>query len=169
MPAPKKIRVCFVCLGNICRSPTAEGVMRAQVLARGLADRFTIESAGTAAYHEGEKPDRRSRAAARLRGIELSSRARQFVRSDFPEFDYVLAMDRENLGALHALARGGEIRKRVVLLRSFEAKSASPRDRAPDVPDPYYGGPDGFERVLEICEASCTGLLDHIIAADGLE
>jgi protein-tyrosine phosphatase len=150
--------VCFVCLGNICRSPTAEGVMHHLVAQAGRAAAFEIDSAGTAAYHAGERPDRRSLATARAHGVELPGRARQFQREDFARFDHVLAMDRENLRELLRLAPDAASRAKVALLRSFDPNA--PPDA--EVPDPYYGGADGFERVFEICMAACRGLLAHV-------
>lgn len=150
--------VCFVCLGNICRSPTAEGVMRNLVAETGLAGRIEVESAGTAAYHAGELPDRRSRDAARRRGLRLDGRARQFLEPDFDRFDFVLAMDRENLAHLEALRPGARRGGHLGLLRDFDPLAAP----LAEVPDPYYGGPGGFDEVLDICEAACRGLLDHI-------
>ncbi|MCX4240766.1 low molecular weight protein-tyrosine-phosphatase [Paraliomyxa miuraensis] len=151
-------RVCFVCLGNICRSPTAEGVFRHLVAAAEREHEFEIDSAGTAAYHEGERPDRRSLATARARGVDLPGRARQFRRGDFDRFDHVLAMDLDNQRALLRLAPNEAARAKVSLLRSFDP--ASPSDA--EVPDPYYGGPDGFDRVFEICMAACQGLLTRL-------
>ena len=152
------VRVCFVCLGNICRSPTAEGVMRAMIERAGLTATIEIDSAGTGAWHVGEPADDRSRAAAQRRGVELTSLARQVTRADFGRFDYLVAMDSDNLRALERLAPDKAARGKVRLLRSFDP--AAPHG-AP-VPDPYYGGDDGFEAVLDICEAACRGLLDHI-------
>ncbi len=153
------VRLCFVCLGNICRSPTAEGIMLALVKSEGLGDKFEIDSAGTAAYHVGERADHRSRQTARARGVELPSIARAFTREDFARFHYVLAMDTQNQQNLLALARTEEAKAKVHLLRSFEPTHT--RDDL-SVPDPYYGGPDGFERVFEICDAACRGLLSHL-------
>ena len=158
------VRVCFVCLGNICRSPTAEGVMRAVVERAGLAGRIEIDSAGTGAWHVGEPADERARAAAERRGLSLDSVARQVTRADFDRFDYLVAMDRENLAALERMAPDQSARGKVRLLRSFDP--ASPRGAA--VPDPYYGGDDGFEEVLDICEAACRGLCEHIAREHGL-
>lgn len=158
MAGERPISVCFVCLGNICRSPTAEGVMRHLVETASLGARVEIASAGTAAYHTGELPDRRSRAAARKRGIELVSRARQFAARDWERFDYVLAMDGENYDVLARLAPNAAARSRLGLLREFDSKS--PPESS--VPDPYYGGDDGFEHVLDLCEAACAGLLEHM-------
>ena len=148
------IRLCFVCLGNICRSPTAEGVMLHLVEQRGLAHEFEIDSAGTGGYHIGEPADHRSAQTARKRGVDLPSRARQFVRADFARFDYVLAMDTSNLEALKRMG-GGE---KVHLLRDFDPQSP----KGSSVPDPYYGGEQGFEIVLDQCFAACEGLLQHL-------
>jgi len=161
----ERVHLCFVCLGNICRSPTAEGIMLALVKAEGLAHRVTVDSAGTAAYHVGERADRRSRATARARGVDLPSIARAFEREDFERFHYVLAMDTRNQRNLLALATDEEARARVHLLRSFEPEGA--RDDS-SVPDPYYGGPEGFERVFDICDAACRGLLAHLRREHGL-
>lgn len=152
-------RVCFVCLGNICRSPTAEGVFKHLVREANRTDDFAIESAGTAAYHEGEAPDRRSTAAARERGFELIGQARGFIASDFDRFDHVVAMDRSNLSDLTALARTAADRDKLSLLRAFDPQSTTPADA--DVPDPYYGGGRGFENVLDICVRSCSAMLER--------
>jgi protein-tyrosine phosphatase len=152
------VRLCFVCLGNICRSPTAEGVMLQLVAREGLDAQFVIDSAGTAAAHVGEPPDRRSSATAKTRAVALQSRARQWQRSDFARFDLVLAMDRDNREALLRMAPDELARGKVLLLRSFEPGA----ELDAEVPDPYYGGPEGFERVFDICEAACRGLLVHL-------
>jgi protein-tyrosine phosphatase len=152
------IRLCFVCLGNICRSPTAEGVMLKLLEQEGLADAFEIDSAGTAAYHVGERPDRRTLSTARTHGVELPSRARHWGREDFARFDLILAMDSHNRADLVAQAPDSLARDKVLLLRSFEPDA--PLDAA--VPDPYYGGPEGFEEVFQICERACRGLLAHL-------
>jgi protein-tyrosine phosphatase len=157
------IRVCFVCLGNICRSPTAEGIMQALVAEAGLDHAIAVDSAGTDAHHIGERADARSRRTAKSRGVELQSRGRKFDADDFDRFDYVLAMDHENLERLHARARDTAGRAKTVLLRSFEGEP----DQA--VPDPYYGGDTGFEDVFDICDRSCRGLLDHIRRTRGLD
>jgi len=156
-PAPRRIRICFVCLGNICRSPTAHGVMLRLVAEAGLGAAIEVDSAGTAAYHVGELPDERSRVAARSRGIELTHRARQFGAADLDRFDLVVAMDGQNLDRLRRLA-GGRARPRIVLLRSFDPTAAP----GAEVPDPWSGGDDGFERVLDQCERACAGLLAHV-------
>lgn len=156
------VRVCFVCLGNICRSPTAEGVLLAQLRATGLEGRIAVDSAGTAAYHAGERPDPRTLAAAHQRGYTLPSVARQFQRQDFARFTHVLAMDRANLAALVRL-RGTGAGPSPELLRSYE-----PEPDTLDVPDPYYGGARGFEEVLDICERACAGFLRAIRTQHGL-
>jgi protein-tyrosine phosphatase len=154
------IRVCFVCLGNICRSPTAEGVMKRLIEQAGWKGRVEVDSAGTGAYHVGERADPRSRDEARRRGVELESRARQFARDDFERFDYVLAMDRQNFRNLERLASGPAQRRKLHMLRSFDAQAVTRGQE--DVPDPYYGGDNGFAAVYDICEAGCRGLLQHL-------
>jgi protein-tyrosine phosphatase len=151
-------RVCFVCLGNICRSPTAEAVFRRFVADAGLSDRIAVDSAGTAAYHVGEAADARARSAGRQRGYTLNGRARQFARADFDRFDYVLAMDEDNRRALLKLAPSAAAKSKVRLLRSFDATAPD----GAEVPDPYYGGPRGFDEVIDICERACRGLLTRI-------
>ncbi|HEX8083673.1 MAG TPA: low molecular weight protein-tyrosine-phosphatase [Solirubrobacteraceae bacterium] len=146
------MRLLFVCLGNICRSPTAEGVMRALIRERGLEDRIEVDSAGTGGWHVGAPPDARATEAARRRGIVLEGAARRFSVEDFDRFDVILAMDSENLRDLRALAPDDEARAKVRLLRGPGL----------DVPDPYYGGADGFENVLDHVEEACRRLLDEI-------
>ncbi len=147
-------KVLFVCLGNICRSPTAEGVLRAIAAREFPALELTVDSAGTANYHAGEPPDRRTVAAARRRGYDLASlRARQANPGDFERFHHVLAMDRANLAELERL-RGGDGAARLGLFLDY-----APACGYLEVPDPYYGGVEGFERVLDLCEAGARGLL----------
>jgi protein-tyrosine phosphatase len=152
-------RILMVCMGNICRSPTAEGVMRALVRDAGLEDEITIDSAGTGGWHVGDPPDRRATKAAHARGITLDGAARQVTVRDFDDYDLLLAMDRENLSGLHALAPDAEAMGKVRLLRSYDPASDGVDV---DVPDPYYGGPNGFEVVLDQVEAACRGLLDAL-------
>jgi protein-tyrosine phosphatase len=165
--ASAPISVCFVCLGNICRSPTAEGVMASLVADAGLADRILVDSAGTGGWHVGDRADRRARSEASRRGIDLSSRARQFHPGDFYAFDLILAMDRQNLADLHDLAPEHDVRRKARLLRSFDPANAGSDADAPgidlDVPDPYYGGDDGFAGVFDLIEAACRGLLDALV------
>ncbi|MDX5300226.1 MAG: low molecular weight phosphotyrosine protein phosphatase [Gammaproteobacteria bacterium] len=146
-------RILFVCLGNICRSPSAEGVFRALVARHGLLDQFLIDSAGTAAWHVGKAPDARSIAAARERGIDIGMlRARQVTPDDFHDFDLLLAMDSENLANLMALAPAGLEHKAQLLMRWGQGVQTS-------VPDPYYGGKEGFETVLDLLFEACEPLL----------
>ena len=161
---PARIGVCFVCLGNICRSPTAEGVFRHLVSAAGLAEAFEIDSAGTAGYHTGEPPDHRARAAGKRAGIPIAGKGRQFLSSDFQRFDHVIAMDAMNLADLTRLARSPGSLSKLRLLRSFDP--AAPAE-AP-IPDPYYGSDDDFDEVLQLCLVACRHLLQQIRAERGL-
>jgi protein-tyrosine phosphatase len=154
------VRILFVCLGNICRSPTAEGVMRRLVRERGLEGEIEIDSAGTGAWHVGNPPDPRATEAARGRGTVLEGAARQVTAADFDDFDLLLAMDATNLHELRQRAPDDAARAKVRLLREFDPASADALDL--DVPDPYYGGPRGFDTVLDLVEAACAGLLDEI-------
>lgn len=154
------VRVCFVCLGNICRSPTALAVTRHLAAQRGLMERLTLDSAGTAGYHTGNGPDKRSVHAAKRRGVDVFGQARQFTTKDFRSFDYVLAMDSENLANLQRIAPM-DYQGVLALFRSFDP-SAGPNA---SVPDPYYGGEQGFDEVLDQCERAARGLLDHIFSS----
>jgi protein-tyrosine phosphatase len=158
------VRICFVCLGNICRSPIAEGVMRHLVGDAGLARSIEVESAGTASYHAGEAADRRARQAAERRGIALRGRARQFKRADWDKFDYVLAMDLTNLRDLQESAPSHDHLKKLKLLREFDSEAPP----GASVPDPYYGDDDGFDEVLDICQSACEKLLAHVRREHGL-
>jgi protein-tyrosine phosphatase len=155
------VRLLFVCMGNICRSPTAEGVMRGLLRERGLEDAVAVDSAGTGGWHVGAPPDARATAAARARGVTLAGAARQVAHTDFADYDLILAADRRNLRELQALLPAGA-RAKLHLLREFDPASAGAPDL--DVPDPYYGGDDGFEHVLDLVEAACRGLLDRLQA-----
>ncbi|WP_430462405.1 low molecular weight protein-tyrosine-phosphatase [Thalassolituus sp. LLYu03] len=151
------IRVLFVCLGNICRSPTAHGVLLSKIRERRLQSRVEVDSAGTAAWHTGKAPDPRSQQAAAGRGYDLSAlRARQAVADDFRHFDYVLAMDEENLLNLNRLYPGEGPEPELFLQRFGR------RFNVREVPDPYYGGDTGFQHVLDLIEDACDGLLDDI-------
>jgi len=152
----EKISILFVCMGNICRSPTAEGVFRHLVAEAGMEARIQVDSAGTHAYHVGEPPDRRATAAAERRGFSLANiRARRVCGADFERFDYLLAMDRDNLSLLRELS-DPEYHDKIRLLLEF----SSGRER--EVPDPYYGGATGFERVLDLVEEASRGLLETL-------
>jgi protein-tyrosine phosphatase len=157
------MRILFVCMGNICRSPTAEAVMRRLLRAEGLEQAVAIDSAGTGGWHAGDPPDARAVAAARSRGVVVEGAARQVIADDFDRFDLVLAMDRENERELLARAPDDEARAKVRLLREFDPAAVAAGDL--DVPDPYYGGPHGFDRVLDLVEAACRGLLDEVRSA----
>ena len=154
------MRILFVCLGNICRSPTAESVMRSLVEQAGLQDEIEVESAGTGDWHIGRPRDAQSTEAAKARGIALTGRGRQVTASDFDAFDLIVAMDRANLRELQGLAPGAEARTKIHLLREFDPASAGAPDL--DVPDPYHGGRRGFEDVFDLVEAACEGLLAEV-------
>ena len=150
------IKVLFVCMGNICRSPTAEGVFRQVVEQQGLSDLIDIDSAGTHSYHIGSQPDQRAQLAARKRGIDLSSlRGRQVNNNDFSKFDYVLAMDNNNHTDLEEVANGSADNLHMFLKFADNFSEQ-------EVPDPYYGGDQGFEHVLDLIEDASRGLLNHI-------
>ncbi len=152
------VKVLFVCLGNICRSPVAEGVFRAKVREAGLERRIHIDSAGTGAWHVGNPPDRRMTATAKRRGVDLSQqRARQFVADDLEDFDVILAMDRSNLRNIQSLDTSDGFNERVSLFREWDPE---PGDQ--EVPDPYYGGPEGFEHVFDIVDRTADALLDDL-------
>jgi protein-tyrosine phosphatase len=158
----KSVAICFVCLGNICRSPTAEAVMRAQVEAAGLQRRIVVDSAGTGDWHLGEAPDERAQHAARQRGYDLSAlRGRQIGRADFERFDLLLAMDAANVRELRKICPP-EHGHKVRLLLEFAANRTSR-----EVADPYFGGAEGFEQVLDQCEDACAGLLAELRARLG--
>lgn len=156
--------VLFVCMGNICRSPTAEGVFRKLLAERAPKLSLHVDSAGTHDYHLGQAPDARAIAAARTRGIDIQRhRGRQVSAADFAEFDYILAMDRANLTELRAI-QPHAARAELNLLLAYAADS--PVD---EVPDPYFGGADGFVRVLDLVELGAAGLLTHILRRSGVE
>ncbi len=153
-----KFRILFVCLGNICRSPAAEGVMKALLEKEKLSDRVEVDSAGTSGWHIGELPDSRMRQAARQRGLVLDSRARKIkAPEDFEKFDMIIVMDEENLCDLKALDRNGKYAHKIFKMTDFCRKY-----QTDEVPDPYYGGYSGFENVLNLLEDAAAGLLDYI-------
>ncbi|MDX1632306.1 MAG: low molecular weight protein-tyrosine-phosphatase [Thermoanaerobaculia bacterium] len=152
-------RLLYVCLGNICRSPSAEGVTRNLLVERGLEDRIEVDSAGTGSWHVGEQADPRMRQAARRRGYDLDGRARQVRPEELVEWDLVVAMDLGNLEELQGMPEAEAVNLR---LFSEFLPSRSPRD----VPDPYYGGESGFDRVLDLLEEGCPRIVEHLLDAD---
>jgi len=152
-------KLLFVCLGNICRSPAAEGVFLHLLNERGLSDRFVVDSAGTGGWHPGNPADRRMQAAAARRGIPLPSRARQISLDDLSDFDLILTMDDANLTAVQGLAREAG-RRATATVRPM--LSYAQRFSETEVPDPYYGGEAGFEHVLDLLEDACGNLLDEL-------
>lgn len=150
-------RILFVCLGNICRSPLAEGIFQHLVEEAGESSRFHIDSAGTSAYHVGERADSRMRKTAKTHGIELLSRSRQVLSRDTQEFDYIFAMDGSNYRDLKRLMNNHSTAK-LVLFREYDPLTQGPDD----VPDPYYGGPQGFEDVYEIVYRTCKEILNDL-------
>lgn len=149
------VRILFVCMGNICRSPAGEGVLAKMVVDAGLSDRIKIDSAGTLGMHAGNPPDSRMRAAATARGYDLTSRARQVIATDLDDFDLILVMDRDNERNVLKLAKTDEQRERVRLFCTFCEKHLER-----EVPDPYYGESQGFEYVLDLLEDGCRGVLN---------
>ena len=154
------VNVLFVCLGNICRSPLAEGIFLHLVNEAGLSDRFEIDSAGTGAWHVGEMPDARATIVASQHGVNLTSRARQITDDDLEQFDWVIAMDRENLRNIERMALSTGSDAEIHLLREFDTDGGGD-----EVPDPYYGGTSGVETVYEMVHRSCQVLLDRLRTA----
>ena len=152
------VSVCFVCLGNICRSPLAQGVFEALVKNEGLQDRIIISSAGVGNWHVGNLPDSRMQKTAQKHGINLNSRAQQFQAADFKEMDLVLAMDRSNLNALLQMGPQSERQDKLFLFRTFDPEN----NNNLEVPDPYYGGDNGFEMVYQIVERACPKVLEYL-------
>ena len=152
------VEVCFVCLGNICRSPLAQGVFEALVKQEGLQDRIIIGSAGTSHWHVGGPPDPRMQQTARQHGIHLNSRARQFQAADFKRMDLVLAMDHSNLSTLQQMRPAPELHDKLFLFRSFDPENNGDLE----VPDPYYGGDKGFETVFQMVERTCPKVLQQL-------
>ncbi|WP_119394598.1 low molecular weight protein-tyrosine-phosphatase [Salinibius halmophilus] len=149
--------VLFVCLGNICRSPTAEAVMASMIIQKQLENRLMIDSAGTAAYHIGKQPDARAIEHGKQRGYDLTPlRARQVSAEDFDQFDYILVMDKSNLENIQRI-QSKNSRAQVALFLSYADSSVQ------EVPDPYYGGSEGFEAVLDLCESACNGFIEQVI------
>ena len=164
MPEPHKPSVLFVCMGNICRSPAGEGYFRHLVAQRGLSEAFEIDSAGTIGYHAGSPADQRMREAAEARGYPLETRSRQVTNDDLEHFDLVIPMDRANLDDL--LRMPTAVPDKIRLLGSFLPPDQHNHGGPPDVPDPYYGGDAGFQRVLDMIESACPAILEHLLAAN---
>ena len=161
----QEISVLMVCLGNICRSPMAEGVFKHILDEEGLSDRVRVDSAGTGSWHVGESPDIRSVRISASHGVTLSGTARQVQPEDFQDFDYIVAMDMSNLDNLERFRAGVGGDAALYLLREFDPEGGP----GAEVPDPYYGGPMGFENVYSMVDRSCRGLLDHILQEQGSE
>ena len=158
MALSKSFEICFVCLGNICRSPLAEGVFQALINDQGLENQIIIHSAGTGGWHVGASPDARMQATARNKGIQLTSRAQQIEAGDIRRFDLVLAMDRSNLETMEYLCSPEMAAKKLRLFRAFDPEA----DGDLDVPDPYYGRNDGFEHVFQIVHRTCPPILEYV-------
>lgn len=150
-------KLLFVCLGNICRSPAAENIMNSMISQRNLGDRIVCDSAGTSGYHVGSPPDRRMVATAQKRGMQFTGESRQFKASDFEKFDLILAMDRENYGDILSLDREKKYAHKVKMMCEFCRSH-----KMKEVPDPYYGGPSGFNQVIDLLMDACEGLLEQI-------
>jgi protein-tyrosine phosphatase len=153
-------KLLFVCLGNICRSPSAENIMNHSIEQAGLSSQIECDSAGTSSYHIGSPPDRRMSAAAAKRGIELKGRARQLKVSDFEKFDLILAMDRDNYRDILYLDREEKYRHKVRLICEFASHHPEK-----EVPDPYYGGQAGFDNVINLLLDACSGLLEYVVSS----
>jgi protein-tyrosine phosphatase len=160
----QSISILFVCLGNICRSPLAEAVFRSVVEEAGLGSRFRIDSAGTSGYHDGEPPDRRTAAVATRRGVRMGGASRQVTEEDLESFDYLVVMDHSNQREVERLKERTAGSAEVCLFREFDPEA----DGDLEVPDPYFGGPDGFEDVHDLVERSARGLLDYLTEHHGL-
>ncbi|TVQ39593.1 MAG: low molecular weight phosphotyrosine protein phosphatase [Spirochaetaceae bacterium] len=150
--------VMFVCQGNICRSPLAQALFENRLEKRGIARRYRVDSTGVSSYHAGESSDRRMRETAARRGVRVDHRARAVTRRDLEEFDLILAMDRDNYSILRRKAHGDEQRDKIRMFRDFDPIS----NGEIDVPDPWYGGIQGFEQVYGIVERTCEALIDHL-------
>lgn len=160
MKPDKKVSVLFVCMGNICRSPTGEGVFQYHVDKQGYSEQIEVDSAGTIAYHAGEAADARMRTAANKRGYQLLSRARKIIENDLETFDLIVPMDTDNLFDIESMSNGSK--SYIRLLGSF-IDGYNGNDDAPSVPDPYYGGSAGFEQVLDMIESACPKMLSHCL------
>ena len=155
----KKVKVLFVCLGNICRSPAGEGIFKKMVADCGLENEILVDSAGTSGWHEGDLPDERTREHGRRRGYDLNSRARKFVAGDFKKFDYIIVMDEENYNNVSKLAKDKNDLSKIHRMVDFSNKY-----NHDFIPDPYYGGPADFELVMDLLEDACENMLEEIKA-----
>ncbi len=155
----KKTRLLFVCLGNICRSPAAEGIMQTIVKKNGFQDIVEVDSAGTSGWHEGDLPDERMRAHGERRGYDFSSPARKFQKSDLEKFDYIIVMDNDNYKNVKSMASNKSQENKIKKMTEFAIQYKHNNE----IPDPYYGGPAGFELVLDLLEDACEGLMQEII------
>ena len=153
-------KILFVCLGNICRSPAAEGIFNQKIKERDLEKLFVVDSAGTGSWHVGNLPDKRMRATALSRGIELTSRSRQIEENDLYEFDQILVMDKDNLDAVKSLTKdqNNPVNSKIKLILSY-----SKNFQLDEVPDPYYGGKNGFEKVIDLLDDAIDGLIDSLM------
>ncbi|HBG42376.1 MAG TPA: phosphotyrosine protein phosphatase [Porphyromonadaceae bacterium] len=160
----KKIRILFVCLGNICRSPAAESVMNRIIEKNNLQDSIETDSAGTSGWHEGDLPDERMRAHGEKRGYAFLSRARRFTKKDFQNFDYIIAMDDQNYMDVKSMAITTEDERKIHRMTEFSRQYSHDH-----IPDPYFGGTSGFELVLDLLEDACLGLMEVIIDKEDIE
>jgi protein-tyrosine phosphatase len=152
-------KLLFVCLGNICRSPAAENIMNHKIEQANLSDQIACDSAGTSSYHIGSPPDRRMTAAAAQGGVTMRGAARQFIKDDFEAFDLILAMDRDNFANICSLDRANTHRNKVRLMCDFCTQHS-----LKEVPDPYYGGAEGFNQVIDLLTDACDGLLAYVLS-----
>lgn len=158
------IKVLFVCLGNICRSPLAQGLMEKKIDELGLSDQIKVDSCGTSQYHIGEQPDERTLQNALKNGLKLNHKARQFSKKDFRAFDYIVAMDKANMECVRRFDQTNEFSDKFMLIRDFDSI-----DKGADVPDPYFGGEEGFQHVYLILQRSVNEFLNQVIKKHGLK
>jgi protein-tyrosine phosphatase len=152
------MKICFICQGNIIRSPLAESMFRHLAEQKGLVHKYQLSSAGTSAYHVGEPPDRRMRQVAAKHGFEYSGQAKQFIRQDLENYDLLVVMDKDNLRIIESMAQNETQLNKIRMMREFDSQGSADQD----VPDPYYGGVEGFEVTYQIVKRSCEGLLEYL-------